>query len=136
MHRFIALFALAVVPAALGGCRDCCIDDWGVSGYARIEGKVTRVDGLPLANSSVFFSCGPETPGTFGWSVPTDAAGAYAIDVNAPGPVPIPASGALHCRVQAPADAPPIVMAERTVPFSTQGTSRPVTVIDLFEPQP
>ncbi len=132
----ISLIALAIVPVALGGCRACCIDDFGISGHARIEGTVTRANSQPFANRSVFFTCGPDAPGAFGWSLPTDTTGAYHIDVDAPGPISIPASGVLHCRVQAPADAPPIAMAERAVPFSTQGTSRPVTVIDLIEPQP
>ena len=135
MLRFLRLLLLAIPPVTIAGCRDrSIIDDFGTSGYARIEGKVTRAIGTPLANSGVSFSCGPDSPSAFGWSVPTDAAGHYFIDVDAPGPVTIPPSGALRCRLSAPRDAPPIVSVERSVPFSASADARPLTIVDLLEP--
>jgi hypothetical protein len=133
MLRFAHVLLIAVSPATIVGCRHCCVDDFGTSGYARIEGKVTRANGTALANSGVFFSCGPDSPTAFGWGVPTDGAGRYFIDIDAPGPVTIPASGALICRVSAPTDAPPTVSVERLVPFSASADTRPVTIIDLHE---
>ena len=135
MPRSSRVLLLVSCVVTIGACRDrgVIIDDWGTSGYARIEGTVTRANGSRLANSTVFFLCGPETPDTFGWSAPTDASGHYTIDVNAPGPVAIPSSGMLQCRVGAPGDAPQIASVERAVPFSTTAEARPVTVVDLVE---
>ena len=134
MLRFARVLLVAVAPATIVGCRHCCVDDFGTSGYARIQGKVTRANGTALANSGVSFGCGPESPTAFGWTVPTDAAGRYLIDIDAPGPVIIPASGALNCRVSAPTNAPPTISVERLVPFSASADTRPVTIIDLVEP--
>jgi hypothetical protein len=99
MLRFVHVVLLVSCPVTIVGCRDRgIIDDFGTSGYARIEGTVTRANATPLADSGVSFSCGPDSPTAFGWSVATDATGHYFIDVDAPGPVTIPASGALICR--------------------------------------
>jgi hypothetical protein len=134
MLQFARVLLLASCPVTIAGCRDrIIVDDFGTSGYARIEGKVTRANGTALANSGVSFSCGPDSPGTFGWSVPTDAAGHYFIDIDAPGPVTIPDSGALSCRVSAPRDAPPIVSLVRSVRFSASADARPLTIVDLLE---
>ena len=134
MLRFARVLLIAMSPMTIVGCRQCCVDDFGTSGYARIEGKVTRANGTALANNGVFFSCGPESPTGFGWTAPTDAAGRYFIDIDAPGPVIIPASGALSCRVSAPINVPPTVSVDRLVPFSASADARPVTIIDLQEP--
>ena len=129
-------FLLLVAPAtALAACRDhIIIDDFGTSGYARIEGKVVRSNGVPLGNSGVFYLCGSDSPTGFGASVPTDAAGHFFVDVDAPGPVTIPASGSLRCRFSAPNNTPPIVSVERSVQFSVNPDVRPLTVVDLLEP--
>lgn len=135
MLRFARVFLLALAAALIAGCRDdIIIDDFGTSGYARIEGKVVRTSGAPLANSGVFFICGPDSPTAFGATVPTDAAGHYSIDVDAPGPVTIPANGSLRCRFSAPTSGPPIVSVERSVQFSANADSRPLTIVDLLEP--
>ena len=133
--RLARVLLLAIPPVTIAGCqaRDI-IDDFGTSGYARIEGKVTRANGTPLANSGVFVSCGTDSPTGFGASVPTDASGHYSIDVDAPGPVIIPANGALYCRFSAPIDAAPIVSVERSIPFSATADARPLTIVDLLEP--
>jgi hypothetical protein len=135
MLRFARVLLLAIPAVMIAGCQARgIIDDFGTSGYARIEGKVARANGTPLANSGVFFLCGPDSPTGFGSSVPTDASGHYFIDVDAPGPVTIPASGALRCRFSAPIDAAPIVSVERSVQFSANADARPLTIVDLFEP--
>ena len=135
MLRFARLLLFAGCPISVAGCRDRgIIDDFGTSGYARIEGTVTRADATPLANSGVAFSCGADSPSGFGWSVPTDATGHYFIDIDAPGPVTVPASGTLSCRVSAPRNAPPIVSVEKSVRFSTSADARPLTIVDLRAP--
>jgi hypothetical protein len=135
MLRSARILLLAISLGTLAGCRASdIIDDFGTSGYARIEGKVTRANGTPLANSGVFFSCGPESPNVFGATVPTDASGHYFIDIDAPGPVTIPASGALLCRFSAPVSAAPIVSVERAVQFSANANARALTIVDLLEP--
>ncbi len=135
MLRFARVLLLAVPPVTIAGCRARgIIDDFGTSGYARIEGKVTRANGTPLANSGVFVSCGTDSPTGFGSTVPTDASGHYAIDVDAPGPVFIPASGELNCRFSAPIDPAPIVSVERSIRFSATADARPLTIVDLLEP--
>lgn len=123
-----------ILAAAAAGCgASDIIDDFGTSGYARIEGKVTRANGTSLANSGVFFLCGTDAPTDFGWSVPTDASGRYSIDINAPGPVLLPPSGTLFCRFSAPASTPPIATVERSVHFSATAGARPLTIVDLLE---
>lgn len=135
MVRFTRLLLLAIPIVTIAACRSGdIIDDFGTSGYARIEGKVTRTNGTPLANSGVFYLCGPDSPTEFGATARTDALGHYFIDVDAPGPVMIPASGVLQCRFSAPDDAPPIVSVERSVPFSVNADARPLTIVDLVEP--
>jgi hypothetical protein len=121
----------------MGGCSDRpIIDDFGISGYARIEGSVRRADGTPLANAGVAFLCGPDSPDGFGSTVSTDGAGHYFVDIDAPGPLIIPPSGLLRCRLSAPGNAPPIVSVETSVRFSESPDSRPLTIVDLIEPQP
>ena len=136
MLRFARVLLLAVPTVTIAGCQArSIIDDWGTSGYARIEGKVTRANGTPLANSGVFYMCGPDSPSEFGSSVPTDASGHYFIDLDVPGPTMIPASGALQCRFSAPINAEPIVSVERSVQFSATAGARPLTIVDLLEQQ-
>lgn len=135
--RIARILAVAIPPAMIVGCGDSriIIDDWGTSGYARIEGRVTRSNGALLANGVVFILCGPDSPGDFGRLVSIDATGRYTIDINAPSPLVIPASGTLICRLSAaPHNAPTLFSVERSVPFSATEEARPVTVIDLTEP--
>ncbi|HMI48964.1 MAG TPA: hypothetical protein VK481_09865 [Gemmatimonadaceae bacterium] len=135
MLRFARVLLLVVPPVAIAGCQArAIIDDFGTNGYARIEGKVTRANGAPLANSGVFYLCGPDAPSEFGSSVPTDASGDYFIDLDVPGPTMIPASGALRCRFSAPTNAVPIVSVERSIQFSAKADARPLTIVDLLEP--
>jgi hypothetical protein len=135
MLRFARVLLFAIPAASVAGCRaEDIIDDFGTSGYARVEGKVTRANGTPLANSGVSFSCGTDAPAAFGGTVPTDASGRYSIDIDAPGPVIIPVSGALFCRFAAPISPMPIVTVERSVQFSATADARTLTVVDLTEP--
>jgi hypothetical protein len=135
MLRFARFWLFAGSLISVGGCRDRgIIDDFGTSGYARIEGTVTLADATPLASGGVAFSCGPESPTAFGWSVPTDETGHYVIDIDSPGPVTVPASGAMSCRVSAPSNAPPIVSVDKSVRFSTSADARPLTIVDLRAP--
>lgn len=134
MLRVARALLFAIPSATLAGCASGdIIDDFGTSGYARVEGRVTRSNGSPLTNSGVFFSCGTESPGGFGGSVSTDASGHYAIDINAPGPVMIPASGTLFCRFSAPIDPVPIATVERSIQFAASPDARPLTIVDLLE---
>jgi hypothetical protein len=128
---------MLVIPVLVVGCgRECCVDDFGVSGYAHVQGTVTRSTGAAFVGGTVTYSCGPDSPGMFGGVATTDNIGKYFLDINAPGPVLIPESGMLRCRISAHADATPFVSVEQSVPFSAQRVNRPITIIDLAEPAP
>ena len=119
------------------GCgRECCVDDFGVSGYAHVQGTVTRSTGAVFVGGTVTYTCGPDAPGTFGGTETTNNLGQYFLDIDAPGPVVIPESGMLRCRISAHADGAPFVSVEQSVPFSAQRVNRPITFIDLAEPAP
>jgi hypothetical protein len=126
-----------LLPVLAVGCgRECCVDDFGVSGYAQIQGTVTRSSGVVFAGGTVTYTCGPESPGTFGGTVTTNSFGRYVIDIDAPGPIVIPATGMLRCRISAHASGAPFVSVEQSVPFSMQRADRPLTFIDLAEASP
>lgn len=128
---------LMLLSPILAGCgKDCCVDDFGVIGYAQIQGTVTRTTGIVFAGGTVTYTCGPDTPGTFGGVATTNSLGRYVIDIDAPGPLVIPSSGMLRCRISAHADGAPFVSVEQSVPFSAQRADRPLTFIDLAEPAP
>lgn len=113
------------------------IDDWGTAGYARLQGSVTRANGSGYANGSLFYSCEPSEPDSFGRFAAaaalttTNADARFDILVNAPMPGTLPPSGILVCEVQA--GAPPFASARASVPFSAAEADRPTTVINLIE---
>lgn len=127
---------LVTSVALLSGCRSdgIILDDWGTSGHARVVGTAHFTSGAPVANRPVAYACGPESPTVFGQQTMTDASGAFAVDIEAPGPIPLPASGAMVCRFLAPADTVPQMSLELEVPFSARKSDRPTTAIALREP--
>ena len=137
LSRHAATRVMLLIAPILAGCgKECCVDDFGVSGYAQIQGTVTRSTGVVFAGGTVTYTCGPDSPGTFGGTVTTNSFGRYVIDIDAPGPLVIPTSGTLRCRISAHANATPFVSVEQSVPFSAQRADRPLTFIDLAEPAP
>jgi len=94
--------ALCCIP--LLACSTVIIDDWGVSGYARITGTITTADGKALSGLHVGSSCGQNDTGEF-YTGPatTNAAGTYALDVKAPGVYgpPVDAGITFKCSIQA-----------------------------------
>lgn len=77
---------IAFCVVQLVACSTVIIDDWGVSGYARISGTVTAADGKALSGLDVGLSCGQNDTGEFFTGpVTTSASGTYALDAEAPG---------------------------------------------------
>ena len=128
-------FRLLLLAGFLGACRaeEGCggaTCPFAVGGYARIRGTVTRADGTPYVapeNAGVLVVCGPG--GFGGFRVPTSAAGAYELTIEAPAPLPrdtVPCALAVGAPVVAADTAP--------VAFGRERTRAPVTVVDLRLP--
>jgi hypothetical protein len=95
----IVFYAISLVA-----CSTVIIDDWGVSGYARVTGTVTTADGKALSGIHVGLSCGQTQADEFySGPVTTSSAGTYSLDAEAPGVYgpPIDAGIAFKCSVQA-----------------------------------
>jgi len=131
--RRLAVGTLTAMLPVVGCGPEVIVDDFGVAGYARIRGTVTRANGARFANASVFIRCGPTAPDYYGRSAPTDAAGQFDTNFEPPGAGTLPASGEMVCRVDAPGDAPPFASAQAAIPFSRTPNDRPTTVIDVTE---
>lgn len=94
--------AFCLVP--LTACSTVIIDDWGISGYARISGTVTTADGKALSGLHVGLSCGQNDTGEFFTGpVTTNVSGMYALDAEAPGVygTPVDAGILFKCSLQA-----------------------------------
>jgi hypothetical protein len=95
-----------VFPVLVVGCR-LADDTWDfpTTGFARVNGTVTRTDGTPYGNVQLGLSCGGQQPdGFFNGPVLADAAGAYRFEAGAPdvyGPPPGVAEVVLVCRLHA-----------------------------------
>jgi hypothetical protein len=122
---------LVLLAVFLGGvsCEGGIADNWGVAGYAQVQGVALRADSTPIA--SVFISCGPTAPDFFGDSFATDSLGRFDVTIRAPGLMQLPDDGLLHCRVSAPADSPALLRALLTIPFTKDRVDRVVTEVEL-----
>ena len=95
---------IAFCLVLLVACSTVIIDDFGVSGYARISGIVETADGKALSGLHVGLSCGQNNTGEFYTGpVITSPSGAYSLDVEAPGVygAPVDAGIPFKCSVQA-----------------------------------
>lgn len=135
-RSFARTVPLLLCVALLASCLSDQIiyDDWGTSGYARVVGTAHFTNGTPVANRPVWYACGPESPTLFGDQTMTNATGAFAVNIEAPGEFLLPDSGVMVCRFQAPADTVPQMSLELTIPFSARKSDRPTTTIALVQP--
>jgi hypothetical protein len=131
MHRLAFVLALAGSIA----CHDRSVTESGpTGGYARLSGHLTRSTGTPIGGVTLFVSCGPTTPSGFGHDLATtDAAGAYAADVDTPAGYPVPTDGRLMCQVVAPAGGPAHASTTSAVLFARDAAARTTTVVNLAE---
>ena len=109
-------------------------DDFGIAGYARLQGTVSHADGSRFGSITIEYSCGEPEPTWFGSSATTSADGAFDIDVDAPAAGTLPASGTLVCEVRVPSHIA-TARARATVSFSQTAAARPITTFTLVEGQ-
>ena len=111
-------------------------DDWGVAGYARLQGTVSHSDGSRFGNISVVYFCGDPEPTWFGGGIATtNAQGAFDFPVNAPGLFTLPSSGTLVCVISALGPESAVASARATTAFSQNAAARPTTTFTLVEGQ-
>jgi hypothetical protein len=129
-YRAAVLFLLVITA-----CRSDQVirDDFGIAGYARLQGTVSRVDGSPWGGVTVSYSCGTPDPTWFGYQASADRQGSFNILVAAPAAGTLPESGTLLCEVRAPANSPPVARARAVTSFSQDEVSPPITTVNLVE---
>src|SRR5688572_20314315 len=120
MRRALTSISMAAAASGLA----CYEDKWPIQGYARIEGTFTQTSSGTLDNS-VFIACGPGSPNTYSFMTALGPAGEYAVDLDVPGPAPLPENGELICKVSIPGNSPPVGSAQATVQFSRDRSTRP-----------
>jgi hypothetical protein len=126
---------IAVVVTACNPDR-VIYDDWGVAGYARLQGTVSHADGSRFGNISVVYSCGDPEPTWFGGGIATtNAQGLFEFLVNAPGLITLPPSGRLVCVISAFGSDSAVASARATTAFSQNAATRPTTTFTLVEGQ-
>ena len=132
---------LGVVVAMLGpgtACTDArgiINDDFGIAGYARLQGTVTRADGSAFAGGTLYWSCGDPEPTWFGHQATTSPTGAFDIAVDARPAGSLPASGQLVCEVRAVSGPTVVASGRARVQFSQDSVQRPTTQFALVEGQ-
>jgi len=110
-------------------------DDFGIAGYARLQGTVSHSDGSRFGSIPVLYSCGDPEPTWFGSGATTNAQGGFDIAVDAPGAGTLPSSGALVCEIRVPGPASILARAHATAVFSQNAAVRPITTFTLVEGQ-
>src|SRR5687767_14153395 len=127
---------IGIVPVLLVGC------DWMFMGeppnaFGLLTGTVVAVDGTPVPNSGMFYSCGITGPGgSLVSTAPTDRDGRFRIRIDG---VVYPEQGQdvsgsrfdLRCRIVAPSGSPPQTLRYVLVPFRRKKADRVSTVIHL-----
>jgi hypothetical protein len=130
-RRFVPICLCLAGAVALAACNDtsgcgghtCPFADLA---FAEIDGRVFNSDGSPHVadyREGVHVSVGP---GTYGFSVPTDAAGRYRAVLDLPYD-----PGGETARVALSAGLPPFGDTVVTVPFSRDRSTRPTTTVVL-----
>jgi hypothetical protein len=128
MRRALTSISMAAAASGLA----CYEDKWPIQGYARIEGAFTQTSPGTMDNS-IFIACGPGSPITYSFMTAFEPSGRYALDLDVPGPAPLPDNGELVCRVAIPGNSPPVGSAQATVPFSRDRSTRPAVTSDVGE---
>ena len=119
------LASVLVLAGALACGNDEVVNGFAVYGSGRLQGFVTRPDGSPVADISVFGDFGP---GAFGHSVQTDSRGLYELHRDSHTSLDQPpfSEGAIPCRVTVGAGLADTLV---TVRFAPTGQSPvPVTL--------
>jgi hypothetical protein len=122
MRSFLALLAMG-----LGACGSAS-DPTG-SGHAWVQGVVSRVSGLPLANSTVRVACGRHGAPVV---VATDTAGHYITQLWVD-EASLGADGRAACQFSAPAAADPRVQLDTLLGFARFTQLPALQVVDLRE---
>jgi hypothetical protein len=134
----VALLAAGLASGcnAMGIIKDDPIinDDWGIAGYARLQGTVSHANGSRFGSVQIYYFCGDPEPTWFGNTAMTSADGSFDIAVDAPMAGTLPRSGTLVCEVRL-ASPTTIARAMATTAFSQSAATRPVTVFTLVEGQ-
>lgn len=110
-------------------------DDFGVAGYARLQGTVSHSDGSRFGSITIQYLCGNPEPAWFGGIATTNTQGVFDILVNPPGAGTLPASGTLVCEINAMAHDSVVARARATTIFSQNAAARPITTFALVEGQ-
>ena len=110
-------------------------DNFGIAGYARLQGTVSHSDGSRFGSIPVFYSCGDPEPTWFGGSATTNTQGTFDIAVDAPGDHTLPSSGTLVCEIRVPGPESVVASAHATAMFSQNAVARPITTFKLVEGQ-
>jgi hypothetical protein len=122
MRSFVALLAMG-----LGACGSPS-DPTG-SGHAWVQGVVSQVSGLPLANSTVRVACGRHGARV---AVATDTAGHYITELWVD-EASLDADGRAACQFSAPDAADPRVQLDTILGFARFTQFPPLQVVDLRE---
>jgi hypothetical protein len=122
MRSFLALLALA-----LGACGSP--SDATGSGNAWVQGVVSQVSGLPLANSTVRVACGHHGARVV---VATDTAGHYITQLWVD-EASLDADGRASCQFSAPDAADPRVQLDTLLGFARFTQLPALQVLDLRE---
>src|SRR5678815_4022777 len=99
-------------------------DDFGIAGYARLQGTVSHSDGSRFGSIAIVYACGDPEPTWFGSTATTNAQGAFDIAVNGPGAGTLPASGKLVCQISALGRDSVVARARATTMFSQNSAAR------------
>ncbi len=122
------LLCVLGISFVVGACNSEILDDFGIAGYAQLQGTALQADGSPF--SSVFISCGIGASGEFAGLWDADSLGRFDVTLARPG-AHLPGNDTLTCIIRAPGDAPSLVSDTLEVPFTEEREARRTTVVTL-----
>jgi len=128
---------MLLIASVVTACRadGVIYDDFGIAGYARLQGTVSHSDGSRFGSVTIIYSCGDPEPAWFGGTAIANPEGAFDIAANSPGVGTLPASGTLVCQISALAHESVVARARATTMFSQNAVARPITTFTLVEGQ-
>lgn len=130
-----ALLLAGAVTACQSKSDAVIYDNFGIAGYARLQGTVSHSDGTRFGSINLVYSCGAPDPTWFGATAVTNSLGEFDIAVDAPVAGTLPPSGTLACQVAALGRDSVVARARATTTFSQYADARPVTMFTLVEGQ-